>query len=66
VTILALLRPALQAAPESPRDRERAGGLLRGWGTQSIAYMTTWPGNTLLLNGAGDAYIATASSTAWR
>jgi len=58
VTILALLRPALRAAPESPRDRERAGGLLRGWGTQSIAYMTTWPGNTLLLNGAGDAYIA--------
>lgn len=58
VTILALLRPALRAAPESPRDREHAEGLLRSWGTQSIAYMTTWPGNTLLLNGVGDAYVA--------
>ena len=38
VTILALLRPALRAAPESPRDRERAGGLLRGWGDAYVAY----------------------------
>ncbi len=39
-------------------DRERALAMLRRHGQQSIAHMTTWRGNTLLLNGAGDAYIA--------
>lgn len=58
VTLVALLRPALRPTPEGPRDRARALDLLRVWGTQSIAYMTTWPGNTLLLNGMGDAYVA--------
>jgi len=55
---VALLRAARRPAPERPGDRARALALLRQHGRQSIAHMTTWPGNTLLLNGAGDAYIA--------
>jgi lysylphosphatidylglycerol synthetase-like protein (DUF2156 family) len=54
----ALLRVVRHPSPERPGDRERALALLRRHGQQSIAHMTTWRGNTLLLNGAGDAYIA--------
>jgi phosphatidylglycerol lysyltransferase len=54
----ALLRAVRHPSPERPGDRERALALLRRYGRQSIAHMTTWPGNTLMLNGASDAYIA--------
>jgi len=54
----ALLRAARRPAPERPGDRARAQALLRQHGRQSIAYMTTWAGNTLLLDQAGDAYLA--------
>lgn len=54
----ALLRAIRHPSPEGPGDRVRALALLRRYGQQSIAHMTTWPGNTLMLNGAADAYIA--------
>lgn len=53
-----LLRPVLYPEPESARHRERAMELLREWGGTSFAYMTTWPGNTPMLNARGDAYVA--------
>ncbi len=54
----ALLRAARRPAPERPGDRARARALLRQHGRQSIASMTMWAGNTLLLAQAGDAYLA--------
>lgn len=57
-TAIALLRAARPPAVTWPGDRERARALLRRHGRQSIAHMTIWPGNTLLFNGAGDAYVA--------
>jgi lysylphosphatidylglycerol synthetase-like protein (DUF2156 family) len=58
VCVVALLRPVLRLTPETPRDRARALELLRAWGDTSTAYMTTWPGNTLLLTDERDAYLA--------
>ena len=55
---LAILRPVLRAAPEEAHDRDQALALLRQWGDAPLAYMTTWPGNTLWLTGAADAYVA--------
>lgn len=56
--ILEILRPVLRPTVETARDRRRALDLLHRYGTAAMSYMTTWPGNTLLLNGQGDAYVA--------
>ncbi len=56
--VLEILRPVLHPTVETARDRRRALDLLHRYGATAMSYMTTWPGNTLLLNGQGDAYVA--------
>jgi len=57
-SLFQVLRPVLRPIPDTPRDREQAGRLLRGYGLSTTSYMTTWPGNTILLDGARNAYLA--------
>lgn len=57
-SLLEILRPVLRPTVETARDRRRALELLHRYGTTATSYMTTWPRNTLLLNGQGDAYVA--------
>ncbi len=56
--VVAILRPVLRPTPEAPRDRPDATRLFLAGGAQSIAAMTLWPGNTILINGWRDAYVA--------
>lgn len=56
--VLEILRPVLRPTVETARDRRHALDLLHRYGRASMSYMTPWPGNTLLLNGQGDAYVA--------
>lgn len=58
VCIVALLRPVLHPTTETATDRRDALDLLHRYGGSPVAHMTTWPGNTLLLNHHRDAYIA--------
>ena len=58
VSVIALLRPILRLTKETDADRRDAFELLHRYGNSSVAHMTTWPGNTLLLNHHRDAYIA--------
>ncbi len=56
--VVVILRPVLQPTVETTRDRRRAIELLREHGDTTTSFMTTWPGNTMLINGERDAYIA--------
>jgi phosphatidylglycerol lysyltransferase len=56
--VVMLLRPVLRPTVESSRDRRMAVDLLRRFGDTGTSYMTTWPGNTILVNGKHDAYLA--------
>ncbi|HET7037896.1 MAG TPA: DUF2156 domain-containing protein [Thermomicrobiaceae bacterium] len=56
--LCAVLRPVLRPTREAASDRERADALLRAYGEAGTSYMTRWPGNVRLLNGARDAYLA--------
>lgn len=56
--VVALLRPVLRPTTETAADRRDALDLLRRYGGSPVAHMTTWPGNTLLLNHHRDAYVA--------
>ncbi len=56
--VVAILRPVLSPTVESSRDRRRALELLRQFGDNTTSFMTTWPGNTMLINGERDAYVA--------
>lgn len=58
LAVVAVLRPVLRPSPEAPRDRADAASLFLAGGAQSIAAMTLWPGNTVLINGWRDAYVA--------
>ncbi|HMM41526.1 MAG TPA: DUF2156 domain-containing protein [Thermomicrobiales bacterium] len=58
VCVVALLRPVLHPTTETAADRRDALDLLHRYGGSPVAHMTTWPGNTLLLNHHRDAYIA--------
>lgn len=55
---VALLRPVLRPTVTTDGDSAVADALLRAWGATGVAYMTSWPGNVRLLNGARDAYLA--------
>lgn len=55
--VVVILRPVLQPTVETARDRGRAIELLRQFGETTTSFMTTWPGNTALLNGERDAYV---------
>ena len=56
--VVMLLRPVLRPTVESSRDRRVAIDLLRRFGDTGTSYITTWPGNTILVNGEHDAYLA--------
>ncbi len=56
--VVVILRPVLRPTLETARDRRRAFELLRTFGQTTTSYMTTWPGNVVLLNGQRDAYVA--------
>ena len=56
--VVMLLRPVLRPTVESSRDRRIALDLLRRFGDTGTSYITTWPGNTVLVNGRHDAYLA--------
>ncbi len=56
--VVVVLRPVLQPTFETVRDRRRAIELLNEYGDLTTSFMTTWPGNTALLNGERDAYVA--------
>jgi lysylphosphatidylglycerol synthetase-like protein (DUF2156 family) len=56
--IVALLRPVLRPTIETSSDRRDALDLLHRYGGSPVGHMTTWPGNTLLLNRHRDAYLA--------
>lgn len=56
--VVVILRPVLQPTVETTRDRRRAIELLHEHGATTTSFMTTWPGNTMLINGERDAYIA--------
>jgi len=56
--VLLLLRPVLRPTVESSRDRRIARDLLYRFGDTGTSYLTTWPGNTVLVNGTHDAYLA--------
>lgn len=58
VCVVALLRPVLRLTVETAADRHVALGLLHRYGGSPVGHMTTWPGNTLLLNHRRDAYVA--------
>ncbi|HEX5164752.1 MAG TPA: phosphatidylglycerol lysyltransferase domain-containing protein [Thermomicrobiales bacterium] len=55
---VALLRPVLRPTIETSSDRRDAIDLLHHYGGSPIGQMTTWPGNTLLLNHHRNAYLA--------
>ncbi len=56
--VVVILRPVLQPTIETARDRRRSLELLQQFGDTTVSYMTSWPGNTVLINGERDAYIA--------
>ncbi|MGA7669042.1 MAG: phosphatidylglycerol lysyltransferase domain-containing protein [Nitrolancea sp.] len=56
--VVVVLRPVLQPTFETVRDRRRAIDLLHQHGDLTTSFMTTWAGNTALLNGERDAYVA--------
>ncbi len=56
--VVVILRPVLRPTLETARDRRRALELLRRFGRSTTSYMTTWPGNVVLLDGQRDAYVA--------
>ncbi|HET9017647.1 MAG TPA: phosphatidylglycerol lysyltransferase domain-containing protein [Thermomicrobiaceae bacterium] len=57
-SLFQILRPVVRPTVDTPRDRERARALLRRYGAATTSYMTTWSGNTILLDGARGAYLA--------
>jgi lysylphosphatidylglycerol synthetase-like protein (DUF2156 family) len=58
ICAIALLRPVLHPTEETSSDRRDALDLLHAFGDSTVAHMTIWPGNTLLLNHHHDAYVA--------